>query len=314
MIKWTRRRDKKYLKIDRIVPLLILISVVSVLLLARSLFLESSDVLSFSTIGFSVFEKFLSGNRIDKDKEFEALKKVLEQQGTKYSLYIEDLATGKTYAYNAQERTYAASMYKVPVAAAVLKSIQDRNLSFTTELIYAQSDYADGTGVINRNQFGTKFSVEQLLTHLLDDSDNTAQNMLLRKVSKAQVGTLISQNIDNPSQSIFAAENTATATEMATFLKNMYKKDVLTQENKNFLFNEMKQTAFDDRITQHLKPELSFAHKIGNWGDTGSWHDCGIVFGSNDKYVVCVMSRGTTFENFLEVGKSTADFLNKIVQ
>ena len=313
MIKFTRRRDKKYLKIDLLLPFLVLFSCVITFVFVRSLFVSSSDVLSFSTISFSAFEKFLT-KKVDKDNEFEKLKARLDEQGNKYSLYIEDLVTGKTYTYNPNQKIYAASVYKMPVAVTILNEIEKGNLSLTTELTYTQQDFEGGTGVLSGNRFGTLFSVEQLLTNLIDHSDNVAQNILLHRVSKAQIGALINQVNGTPSGSSFAGENIAASAEVATFIKNIYKGDTLTQENKNLLFSEMKETDFDDRISAHLKEGLSFAHKIGNWGDTNSWHDCGIVFGTQDKFVVCVMSQGTTFETFLEIGKDTAEFINVVVR
>jgi len=72
----------------------------------------------------------------------------------------------------------------------------------------------------------------------------------------------------------------------------------------------MSSTLFDDRIHQGLSEDTKFSHKIGNWPDTSSWHDCGIAPRNNKKIVVCVMSRNTTYENFLEVTKDVGEFVN----
>ena len=247
MIKLTRRRDKKYLKIDYLLPILIFISGLMMFLVSRSLFANSPDVLSFSTIGVSVFEKFLN-KKVNKDAEFEKLKNSFAEQGNKFGFYIEDISTGKTYAYNENVKIYAASMYKFPVAVTVLNEIQKKNMALTTELTYTQADFEGGTGSINRNSFGTIFSIEQLLTNLIDYSDNVAQNILLHRISKPQVGALINQNLDSTSGSLFAAENVTSPAEMGNFLKNIYKGEQLTQENKNLLFIFI-QTFFNELIT-----------------------------------------------------------------
>lgn len=269
----------------------------------------------------SVFNKYFSLFKGQKDDEpiknnaddiFVELTTQLEMRGSKYSLYIENLNTGKKYEYKSGTEMYGASLFKVPVAVAVLKEIQDGNISFDTKLSYSDENYQEGTGIITGSDNGVQFSVRNLIKYLIDHSDNSAQSMIINKIGEQKVSNVVLQNSSAKGNTVFVFENIVSTADMSDFLKNVYIGTTLTQDNKNLLFDEMTETSFDDRISANLDEDLSFAHKIGTWPESGSWHDCGIVFGDKDVLVVCLMSQNTSYNDFLEVSSNVARFINEL--
>jgi len=91
------------------------------------------------------------------------------------------------FKYNESSEFYAASLYKVPIAAAVLKEIEKGNLSLDDTATYLPYDYAAGSGVIGGYAHGIELKIREILTELLKNSDNTAQNILLRTLSYKNV-------------------------------------------------------------------------------------------------------------------------------
>ena len=99
----------------------------------------------------------------------------------------------------------------------------------------------------------------------------------------------------------------------AQYLRNIYQKDYLSDDHKKLLLNKMKDTDFEDRISNDLEEDIIFYHKIGSWGETGSWHDCGIAEKGSNALVVCLMSQNTTYEEFLKISHELGKFINNIL-
>jgi hypothetical protein len=232
-----------------------------------------------------------------------------------YSLYIEDLTTEKTFEYNSDQIIYGASLYKLLVGGAVYDLISQNKLSLNYEYTYEGQDFTGGTGVIQTQSVGSAYSVKELLNYLFKDSDNIAQNILVRNITEGAVSDFYKKIVDsNTSTGQFYGSGKTTATEVAHILINLHKLEDWTRPLKKAFFDYMIDTEFDDRISSGLDDSLIFSHKIGSWPDS-SWHDCGIVF--DDTYsnpvVVCLMSKQVDYSDFLEVSKQTGYFINSLL-
>lgn len=236
------------------------------------------------------------------DAEFSKLVEKFKDFPGEYGLYVKDLATETTYEYQAKEIFYGASLYKIPVAVAVLKEIDAGNLTYEYKFEYKNVDVASGTGTIIYDALNSRYTVRELLEKLLKDSDNVAQNILIRNIGKSKVIAL--------DPNLFDAGNHTTPYKLAVFLESLSEGKVLKRDTIAELMEIMSETAFDDRIYPGLSKHLTFSHKIGNWGESGSWHDCGIVAGGSQRVVVCLMSKNTSFEDFVSVAKNTGNFVS----
>lgn len=261
---------------------------------------NSSKILTSSISGVS--SKFLFNE--DAITSFDDIVESVKNRPGTYSVYIKDVNTLKTYEYNASEQYYAASLFKLPIGVAFIKQIELGNLDLDTIFNYQPRHYTDGTGVINQAEYGTEYTLDQLLTNLFKHSDNVAQTMLLEhlnvnsneiKTSFPLEGTTNYYNI-----------NESNVKEIGEFLEYVYYSDYLNAKSKMYLLSLMTNTSFDSWLADSL--EDSFAHKIGSWGNPPSWHDCGIL--SDSKVIICIMSKDTTFESFLGVTKNISSFVN----
>lgn len=249
--------------------------------------------------------------------QFEELTKLADASNGIYGIYVKDLDQGSEYEYNAEENFFAASLYKVPVAIATMKSIEDEVITKDQLLIYLPNDYSEGSGVIVRSKYNSAYEVDALLDKLLKNSDNVAQNILLRTIPQETV-LESTRNFTNDDYSSLIGQY-STPKEIATVFINLHdiqeasvlEDNYITQQNASSILEKMQSTSFDNRISQGLNNRTVFSHKIGNWGTTGTWHDCGIVYGKTD-YVVCVMSSDTNYKEFLNVTKATGEFIEEI--
>ena len=115
----------------------------------------------------------------DVDARIIAIEEVF---GGALGVYVQNLATGEAYSWQADDPWYLASLIKVPVASQVLAERQAGTLSLDERLILARSDFVDGAGPVNWHDPGTPISIRYLLEQMLTVSDNTATDMLIDRV------------------------------------------------------------------------------------------------------------------------------------
>lgn len=240
-------------------------------------FLDYPNVLSSTP---SVF------GEISKVTPFDNLKKALAVTSGSVSFYAKNLNTGEEYGYKESLPHYAASLFKVPLAVETMKQIEAKKIK--------------------------KEDVEDLLILMLKRSDNSAQESLTQIID-INAASKAFEELTKAKYGLFYNKNESNAKEISNMFENLTKTKYISKEDSAYLIKLMSQTSFDDRITKHLKNGLSYSHKIGNWPESQSWHDCGLVFGQKDTYTICLMSEDVKYEDFLKTARNVAEFLNKVV-
>ena len=106
-------------------------------------------------------------------------------------LYVKDLSNGEEFSFRAKEYWYIASGVKLPIAVEVLRQAEQGNLSLSEKLNLESSDYVDGAGLMNHLPPGSRVSVETLMREMLIHSDNTASDLLIRRVGLGRINDLV---------------------------------------------------------------------------------------------------------------------------
>jgi beta-lactamase class A len=273
------------------------------------------------------FKKFESPTNLAAFDEFR--KGFSDKSGT-YGIYIKNLKTGQEYKYNENELFYGASLYKIPIATLTIRQVYGvsmldtldtegtedvevikngdqeptKKLKFTDEVVYTESDFADGSGSIAESDFGTVYTIRELLDKLLKESDNVAQVMLIRTLGEDLLENEFARLVPDPVNSKYYNENETSPSEISAVLEKAYYD---TSEGIENIFNIMTETIFDIYINEGLNEDSIFSHKIGSYGENGIWHDCGIILGRSPT-VVCIMSQDANKEEFIEMSKLTGEF------
>lgn len=157
------------------------------------------------------------------------LGKIDRQFDGELGVYVEDLSDGTVASLRADEYWYLASGIKVPVAIAILRMVDDGELTLDTELSLLESDYVDGAGPTKWRRPHSKLTVSYLLDQMLTLSDNTASDILIRVAGIDRVNQLAKE---------LAPEGLGSATSLADVRRHTYSgfhEDAFNLSGKDFL-------------------------------------------------------------------------------
>jgi len=238
-----------------------------------------------------------------EDSAFGRLQKELDTTRGKFGLYIFDTKSEKTYSHNADEKFYAASVFKLFLVTSVFQQVEDGKISLDDKYKLEENDKTGGTGVLQYEEDKEKeYTVLELVTLALQKSDNTAQNMLIRIIGKSYIN-----------ESVFTKNNYSSPKKVGMFIRSFYSNTYTGKDNTQTIAQLLSTTDFDNRINNGLHKDITFAHKIGTWPEGNAWHDCGIASSKDQAVIVCLMSQGTTELDFLNISKQVGEFINTLI-
>lgn len=132
-------------------------------------------------------------------------KRLAELEGRypgKIGVYVKDLSSGEAIDLNGHATWYIASGVKVPVAIEVLRQIDTGQIKLNDLIEIGEDDYIDGAGQTNSLAAGSFVSIEYLLEQMLIYSDNTASDLLIRRVGLININVRLSSWSASPIFSI----------------------------------------------------------------------------------------------------------------
>ena len=88
------------------------------------------------------------------------------------------------FGHEADRPWYLASTIKVPVAIAVLQSVEAGERSLDDEIVLRREDFVDGSGDLVWQEPGARFSLRTLLAKSIENSDSVATDMLIRAIGE----------------------------------------------------------------------------------------------------------------------------------
>ena len=235
-----------------------------------------------------------------KTEELNSLETSLKELMKKYpsihpAITVWDFNTGKYADINGSEIFPAASIIKVPVLISLFKSIESNRLSIYDEMYLTNYYKASGSGNLQYHSTGKKLTIDQLAKVMIQDSDNSATNMLMSKLgSMTAVNSDIRQwGIKNTHVKTWLPDlkgtNYTTTDDMATMLFNLDNPSFLSINSREYIVDYMSHVKNDRLIPQGLGSGATFLHKTGDIGSMLG--DAGIVFMPDGrKYIVVIMA------------------------
>ena len=205
-----------------------------------------------------------------------------------------DPISGESASLNADRRFVAASLSKLYALLTLYKAAAEGELSLDDEITMRASDvWAEGTGVLYAQPVGTTMTLRECARYLIEESDNTAEVMLNRRLGEEEIEAEL-RRVGATSTSYWVP-NTTTPNDVLLVLRAISDPSHTSPELSAEMLEIMTGTSFEDRLPGPLPEGARVAHKIGSWETTFS--DAGVVFpegasGAEEGYYVVVFSEG----------------------
>jgi beta-lactamase class A len=231
-----------------------------------------------------------------------------------YGIYFEDLTTGAWIGINEKQKFYPFSLLKVPVLVAVLKKVQDENLSLEQRL-YIKAKYLDSkSGSLYMKGEGYSPTIRELLGYLVKESDNTAVLTLTSEL--LMMDDIYSANLAMglPTNDSLSEQPLLSVKEYSNIFRSLYYSTYLRRRFSELALVLMMNTDYSAQLPAGVPKDVKVAHKIGFYKEEGYYHDCGIVYYEPNPYLLCVMTGGLTqseADNFISsISKVVYDYVS----
>ncbi|HEY9699358.1 MAG TPA: serine hydrolase [Trichocoleus sp.] len=194
-------------------------------------------------------------------------------------VFLTDLDSGDYFSLNGASTFSAASTIKVPILVAFFQDIDAGKIRLDEELTMQEKDVATGSGDMQYAEVGSKYSALEVATNMIVISDNTATNMLIRRLGGIEAvnqrfkqwglqQTLIQNVLPD-----LEGTNTTSPKELSALMAVLSQGELLSMKSRDRALEIMRQTVTDTLLPTSLRPGATISHKTGDIGslvgDTG---------------------------------------------
>jgi len=189
--------------------------------------------------------------------------------GAPFGVVVKDLKTGAVATSNPDQVFVSASLYKLFVAEAIFKRIDNGALKL--------GDSADS---------GTGLDISDCLNYMITISDNACGRALGVKVGWGDENANLA-NLGFTHTTLADPQQTS-ASDVALLLERLYQGTLLSPNSSQLFLNLLKNQRVNNRLPAGLPDGTTIAHKTGDLD--GYVHDAGIIFSPKTDYLVVGVS------------------------
>ncbi len=233
--------------------------------------------------------------------------------GSNVSIYVEFLNTGANISINPDTYIFPASLAKLPISIAAMKKVQDGDWGMDSKLVLMKNDIDANSGIegnlLADKPVGTRFTIEELIKASLRDSDNTANDIILRNLAKEDQNKITS---GIGLEQLFTKEGRISAKEYSRILRSLYTASYLNRENSQTILKWLSESDFKIFLVKGIPEGVTVSHKYGENIAQGVYSDSGIVYIPNRPYIISVMYQGDPNGDPLEEEKIASDFISQV--
>ncbi len=209
-------------------------------------------------------------------------------------VFFVDLDTGAYIDLNGELTFSAASMIKFPILVAFFQDVDEGKIHLDEPLTLKKELIGGGSGDMQYQPVGTKFTALSTATKMITISDNTATNMLISRLGGAtalnqrfQSWGLTVTEIRNPLPDL-SGTNTTSPRDLAQLMAAVQQGDLILPKSRDRLLHIMRQTVTATLLPKGLGKGATIAHKTGDIGSMVG--DVGLVdMPSGKRYIAVAM-------------------------
>ena len=197
-----------------------------------------------------------------------------------YGFYVVRLDSGEAYGYNDKQSFKADSLIELPV---IVKAYRDLDLNDTYRL---KAEDKVGTGTLSREDNDTVWTFGELVDLIINESDETAYNVVLNKLGKENAQSFLRTNGMGHTSLL---EGKTSPQDMGKLLLKLWNGDYMNSGARDELLGLLVDTSDEKHLPAGIPDGVRVAHKYGREVNVVS--DIGIVFG-DEPFAVVIMSEG----------------------
>jgi beta-lactamase class A/uncharacterized membrane protein len=111
-----------------------------------------------------------------------ALERIVRSVNATWGVYAKSIDTGEEIAVDADRQMDTMSVIKIPLMVEVFQQIKDGRFTLADKYTLTKEDVLPGTGIMRSLDPGAVLTVKDLITLMIIVSDNTATDVLYRRV------------------------------------------------------------------------------------------------------------------------------------
>jgi len=211
---------------------------------------------------------------------------------------IKDFHSGQVAATNADLAFPSASLIKFPILCAAFQAVEEGRLSLSAPITLQRGDRKGGSGTLKFFPIGTVYTNRELLEAMIDRSDNTAADLIVRQLGydylqKTFLALGLQDTVIRPEGFKLTSrrvqeDNMTSPRDMAYLLEKIYRRELVSPQASDQMLDIMKHQHLRDRLPRFLPTGWEIAHKTGLL--RRACHDVGIVFSPKGDYLICVLT------------------------
>jgi beta-lactamase class A len=206
-------------------------------------------------------------------------------------VWARKLGSATTIAYNADERFPTASIIKVVILTSLFQLAETDDSLFDKNLTLKLSDFVGGSEILDSYNPGDQISIGKLARAMIEQSDNTASNVLITYLGFPRIAdtihragltkTQLHRHFMDVNAIVHHSENLSTARDMGTLLYAIEKgahegvRTVASPASCRHMIDILLQQEDRDKIARGLPKGTPLANKTGEID--GVRNDIGIV-------------------------------------
>ncbi len=190
----------------------------------------------------------------------------------KPGMFFMDLETGNYAEVNGDKVYPTASIIKLPILIALFQAVDAGTIRLDETLTMTRDVIVGGSGEIQDLPPGSKFSLLDTATKMIVTSDNTATNMIIKRMGGIQVLNTrfrswgLQKTVMRKMLPDLKGTNTTTARELVQLLAMLDQQQLLSSQSQGQVINILQRVRNRSLLPVGLGRGSTIAHKTGDIG------------------------------------------------
>ena len=218
----------------------------------------------------------------------------LEQLPGRIGFFYQNLISGESLGFHADEAFEAASVIKLPIYAAAMKLREEGALDFGERLLCREEDKLPSCGALQHFPCPLEPDIRTLSALMITLSDNSATNLLIRRLGMESLNeqfraiglerSRLERLLFDAQASARGRENRFVPAELGALLARIARREFLSAAASEEMEALLLRQQIKHKIPGYLPRGTPVAHKTGE--DAGISNDVGLVY-ARDPFVLC---------------------------